>query len=58
MFPARVKLAQTRLLVEGHPAALTAGMSTAVEIVTGHRRVIDYLWSPVTKAVGEAGRER
>lgn len=57
VFPVRVKLTQTRLIVDGgKTAALTAGMSAAVEVVTGRRRVIDYLWSPIAKAVGEAGR--
>jgi hypothetical protein len=58
VFPVRVKLVQTRLMVERRPVVLTAGMSAAVEVVTGRRRVIDYLWSPVAKAVGDAGRER
>ena len=58
VFPVRVKLTQTKLTVDGKPAALTAGMSAAVEVVTGRRRVVDYLWSPVAKAMSEAGREK
>ncbi len=45
-------------MVDGRPATLTAGMSATAEVVTGRRRVMDYLWSPVAKAVNEAGRER
>ena len=37
---------------------LSPGMTATIEIVTGHRRVIEYLWSPVARAVREAGRER
>jgi len=58
VFLVRVKLLSTRLKVDGRQALLSAGMRASVEIVTGRRRVIDFLWSPVAKAVGEAGRER
>ncbi|HZL01052.1 MAG TPA: HlyD family type I secretion periplasmic adaptor subunit [Caulobacteraceae bacterium] len=58
VFPVRVRLAQRSLRVDGRPAVLTAGMSAQVEVITGSRRVIDYLWSPVARATREAGRER
>ena len=58
VFPVRVKLSQARLTVDGREALLSAGMSASVEIVTGKRRVIDFVWSPVAKTVSEAGRER
>lgn len=59
VFPARIRLTRTTLgLSAGEGAALSPGMSATVEIVTGRRRVIDFLWSPVAKAVGTAGRER
>ena len=35
-----------------------SGAMTSLEIVTGKRRVIQYLWSPVARAVREAGREK
>lgn len=54
----RPKLSQKPLMVDGKVAPLTAGMSATVEVVTGRRRVIDYLWSPIAKATQEAGRER
>ncbi|HZL01049.1 MAG TPA: hypothetical protein VFC47_14250 [Caulobacteraceae bacterium] len=57
-FPVRVRLAQRSLRVDGRPAVLTAGMSAQVEVITGSRRVIDYLWSPLARATREAGRER
>lgn len=34
------------------------GMSVQAEIRTGSRRIIQYLLSPISKAVDEAGRER
>ncbi|OYX65786.1 MAG: hypothetical protein B7Y88_07185 [Sphingomonadales bacterium 32-64-17] len=58
VFPARVTLSRTALQVDGRRAPLSPGMAATAEIVTGRRRVIDFLWSPVAKAVAEAGRER
>lgn len=59
VFPARVRLTKTQLgLAAGENAVLSPGMSATVEVVTGRRRVIDFLWSPVAKALGTAGRER
>ena len=58
VFPVRVKLSRAHLTVAGRRALLSAGMSASVEIVTGKRRVIDFVRSPVAKTVSEAGRER
>ncbi len=58
VFPIRLKLSQSTISVDGKAEPLTAGMSVTVEVVTGRRRVIDYLWSPIAKATQEAGRER
>lgn len=37
---------------------LFAGMSARAEIVTGRRTVLDYVLSPISRAVQEAGMER
>lgn len=58
VFPVRLKLLSTQLMVDGRPAALSAGMAVNAEIKTGSRRVLEYLWSPVARAVSEAGREQ
>jgi hemolysin D len=69
VFPARVRLTKTSLRGAASRSAserrpdvartvLSPGMSAQVEIVTGRRRVIEYLLSPIARAVGEAGRER
>jgi hemolysin D len=39
-------------------ARLSPGMAVQAEIRTGSRRIIDYLLSPLSKTVREAGRER
>ncbi len=58
VFPVRVSVEQGGLATGPRAAPLWAGMSAYVEAITGGRRVIDYLWSPVAKAARDAGRER
>ena len=58
VFPARITLKSDRLIVDGKPVRLSAGMTVTVEIKTGKRRVIDYLPSPVREYQSEAWRER
>lgn len=58
VFPARVRLAQTALDIDGVQVRLTPGMALSVEISTGKRRVIDYLLSPLQQHTSEALRER
>ncbi len=58
VFPIRVRITQGDLKVNGQRAVLSPGMAATLEVVTGKRRVIDYLWSPVAKAMHEAGREK
>jgi HlyD family secretion protein len=58
-YRARVKLdAQTLRDPQGDRLALTSGMQVVAEINQGKRTVLEYLLSPVQKALGEAGRER
>ena len=58
VFPARVRLERAALNVDGVEVRLTPGMSLSAEIQTGHRRVIDYLLSPLRQHASEAMRER
>ncbi|WP_404712186.1 HlyD family type I secretion periplasmic adaptor subunit [Sphingomonas sp. MMS24-J13] len=58
VFPIRIDVTNSNLFVEGRRAPISAGMSVSAEIVTGKRRVVEYLWSPVYRGLGEAGRER
>ncbi|KEY60898.1 HlyD family type I secretion periplasmic adaptor subunit [Serratia sp. DD3] len=58
IFPARVRLKQTYLMVEGEQINLTSGMSVFAEIKTGKRRVIDYFLSPLREYSSEGLRER
>lgn len=59
VYAARVSMAKTHIRVEnGRIVELTPGMDVAVEIRTGERRLIEFLLSPVLKALKESGRER
>ncbi|OYU00066.1 MAG: hemolysin activation protein [Burkholderiales bacterium PBB1] len=58
IFPATLTLRQTHIDVDGKRIALSPGMNITAEVKTGHRRVIDYLLSPIQKTVNESLRER
>jgi hemolysin D len=58
VYAARVKLLRPWIRVDGRMTLLEPGLSATAEIKTGQRRIIEYLLSPLTKRVREAGRER
>ena len=58
IFPATLTLQQTAIAIDGKRIALSPGMNVTAEIKTGRRRVIDYLLSPVQRAVNESLGER
>lgn len=58
VFPARVKVDDPRLMVDGTLITLGAGMSLGLEIKTGKRRVIDYVLGPLHRHRAEAFKER
>jgi HlyD family secretion protein len=58
-YKARIQLDQQSLKdPQGNLLQLTSGMQVVVEINQGRRTVLEYLLSPVRKAVSEAGHER
>lgn len=58
VYSARVRLSRNYIMVAGRPQPLGAGMAVQAEIRTGRRRIIQYLLSPLSRTVSEAGRER
>jgi hemolysin D len=58
IFPAALTLAQSAIDVDGKRIHLSPGMNVTAEIKTGKRRVIEYLLSPVQRAMGESLKER
>jgi hemolysin D len=58
VFPVTVLLDRTAMVVDGTSIALSPGMTCEIEIVTGKRRVIDYLLSPLRETSSQAIHER
>ena len=58
VFPARLVLERNSVDVNGQPVRLTPGMNLTAEIMTGRRRVIEFLLSPLQRTVHESLRER
>ncbi|NVN11868.1 HlyD family type I secretion periplasmic adaptor subunit [Nguyenibacter vanlangensis] len=57
-YVARIALDHATLPVEGRTARLQSGMAVTAEILTGRRRIISYLLSPLNRSIQDAGRER
>jgi hemolysin D len=57
-YTVRVALDTSQILTESGPVELGPGMAVSAEIMTGKRRVIDYLLSPVKRSVHDAMTER
>lgn len=53
-----MRLSEQKLAADGQNHKLTPGMQVTAEIKLGTRTVLEYLFSPVSKAFHEAGRER
>jgi hemolysin D len=58
VFPATIQLAANSIDIDGKMIPLTPGMSVTVEILTGQRRAIDYVLSPLREVSSNTARER
>lgn len=58
VFPCLVRLHATHITVGLKNIALAPGFSATAEIKTGDRRIIEFLLSPLSRRLQEAGRER
>ncbi|MBA4045677.1 MAG: HlyD family type I secretion periplasmic adaptor subunit [Erythrobacter sp.] len=60
VYAAKVELACGRQNLARHPLCdrVQPGMAVQAEIKTGRRRIIQYLLSPISQALSEAGREK
>jgi hemolysin D len=58
VFPLKVTLKQHSIKAGNKTVPLGSGMAVTVEVKTGQRRIIEFLLSPVMKAVDEGVRER
>ena len=46
------------IAVDGAAEALTSGMAVTVELKTGARRMLEYVFSPLVEVASKAMRER
>jgi hemolysin D len=58
VYAARIALDSQEMRIEDRVVPLSPGMAVSVEIKTGHRRVIEYLISPLLRYKQESLRER
>lgn len=58
VFPVTLALQDSMMQVSGRLVPVTPGMSVTVEIKTGQRRILEYLFSPLTEIASEAMKER
>ncbi len=58
VFAVELEPEASTILVDGVERPLTSGMAASVEVKTGSRRLIDYLFSPLVEVASRAMRER
>lgn len=58
VFPVTLTLQNTSIHADGLDVPVANGMAVTVEVVTGRRRVIDYLFSPLVEVASRALTER
>ncbi len=58
VFPVTLQPEAATIGVDGRPAPLTSGMAATVEIKTGGRRILEFIFSPLVEIAGGAMRER
>jgi hemolysin D len=58
VFPVTARLDSDVINVDGTLQQLSPGMAATVEIKTGKRRILEYLFSPIAEISSEAMHER
>lgn len=58
VYAVRIRLKEKKLLIAGPDHTIGPGLAVQAEIKTGERTIIQYLLSPISRAMDEAGRER
>ncbi|MGN8019788.1 HlyD family type I secretion periplasmic adaptor subunit [Phyllobacterium sp. 22229] len=58
VFPVTIRPDVTIINVDGKPMPLSPGMSVTVEVKTGKRRILEYLFSPLAEISSQAMQER
>ncbi len=58
VYSARIRLERNHIMIGARRQPVGPGLAVQAEIRTGRRRIIQYLLSPISRTVSEAGRER
>jgi len=58
VYSARIRLERNHIMLGMRRQRIGPGMAVQAEIRTGRRRIIQYLLSPISRTIDEAGRER
>jgi hemolysin D len=58
VYNARIRLSRNYIMLGERRQRIGPGMAVQAEVKTGRRRIIQYLLSPISETVTEAGRER
>ncbi|MBB3396115.1 hypothetical protein [Rhizobium sp. BK060] len=58
VYPVIVTPTKTSIEADGHYVPLAAGMTVTVEIKTGSRRLLEYVFAPLVEIESEPMRER
>ncbi|SDN74309.1 HlyD family type I secretion periplasmic adaptor subunit [Ensifer sp. YR511] len=58
VYPVVIEPIETDILVDGRAVPLSPGMSVTVEVKTGQRRILEYLFSPLAEVSSSAMKER
>jgi hemolysin D len=58
IFPVTVSLERTTINADGLEIPISNGMTVTIEIKTGSRRIIDYIFSPIVEVASGAMKER
>ena len=58
VFPVTLEPEAATIGIDGRPEPLTSGMAATVEIKTGSRRILEFIFSPLVEIAGSAMHER
>jgi hemolysin D len=58
VFPVTLTPARNAMVVDGQTVPLTPGMALTVEIATGQRRILEYIFSPLVETASQVMKER
>ena len=58
VYAVKIRLTRNTIRVGGRDLLIGPGLAVQAEVVTGRRRVIQYMLSPIAQVLDEAGRER